>query len=76
MSVNDVQYREFSIVVTDEDGRNIRIHKSHTPNESITIEHADRWDLLIALMRALAVDPQIIAIVDPRDPRATFVGAT
>ena len=44
-------YQVGSIVV-DDDGRNIRISKSHTPLESLVVEHADRADLLAALMMA------------------------
>lgn len=45
-------YRHGSIVATCEEGRNLRIFKSHTPSESITIEHADRADLLAAITEA------------------------
>jgi hypothetical protein len=44
-------FRFGSIVVLD-DGRNLELHKSNTPSDRIVIEHADRWDVLSALMAA------------------------
>lgn len=48
---------------------NIMISHSHTPTSRIVIERADRWDLLIALMEAQGVDPDIIKLVDPTQPK-------
>jgi hypothetical protein len=44
-------YRVGSILVED-DGRNLRISKTHTPSEAIVVESADRADLLAALISA------------------------
>ncbi len=41
----------------------LRICKSHTPLDTIVIERADCYDLLVALMTALGIEPDIIALV-------------
>ncbi len=65
MSVVETQYVSGPIAVVDEDGRNLRIYITHTPRECITIECADRHDLLRCLLAAQGVELELVKLVDP-----------
>ena len=53
----DTKHTFGSIVAEDEGGRNLTLFRSHRPTERFTIEHADRWDLLAAIMSAQGQAP-------------------
>lgn len=52
------------MVVEETGGGNLLIYMSHTPDERIMVQRADRKDLLVCLLKAEGVDQKIIDLLD------------